>query len=260
MILWLFDLLLALALVGLAWRILATSDLFQAIILFIVFGLLMAVAWSRLQAFDIALAEAAIGAGLTGALLLNTLARMEKSPAKPTSNQRQTGFLTGSIVTTGVMGLLTLMVGATLLRCITEIKRPERGVRELVMEELSASGVSNPVTAVLLNFRGYDTLLEMAVLLVAVVGAWSLGPIPRSELPLSAPGRILLGMVRLCIKYYPVYIIIPVLDIIKHLTDMVKLLCKHLIMETHLIDLPFQDLLLRKIKKMAEPQKVNNCQ
>jgi energy-converting hydrogenase B subunit D len=41
--------------------------------MFIVFGLLMALAWARLDAPDIALAEAAIGAGLTGALLLDAL-------------------------------------------------------------------------------------------------------------------------------------------------------------------------------------------
>jgi multisubunit Na+/H+ antiporter MnhB subunit len=37
------------------------------------------------------------------------------------------------------------------------------------------SGVSNPVTSVLLNFRAYDTLLEFAVLLAALLGIWSLG-------------------------------------------------------------------------------------
>lgn len=36
--------------------------------------------------------------------------------------------------------------------------------------QLDATGVSHPVTAVLLNFRGYDTLLEIAVLLLALLG------------------------------------------------------------------------------------------
>jgi multisubunit Na+/H+ antiporter MnhB subunit len=40
---------------------------------------------------------------------------------------------------------------------------------------METSGVRNPVTAVLLNFRAYDTLLEMGVLLVALLGVWSLG-------------------------------------------------------------------------------------
>lgn len=45
---------------------------------------------------------------------------------------------------------------------------------ELVELRLSDSGVSNRVTAVLLNFRAYDTLLEVAVLIVAMIGVWSL--------------------------------------------------------------------------------------
>lgn len=44
----------------------------------------------------------------------------------------------------------------------------------LVDQALPDSGVSNPVTAVLLNFRSYDTLLEVVVLLVAMVGIWSM--------------------------------------------------------------------------------------
>lgn len=76
---WLFDGLLGLGLLGLAWRAMACADLFKAIVLFIAFGLLMALAWVRLDAPDVALAEAAIGAGLTGALLLAALARLEKS-------------------------------------------------------------------------------------------------------------------------------------------------------------------------------------
>lgn len=76
---WFFDGLLGLGLLGLAWRAMACADLFKAIVLFIAFGLLMALAWVRLEAPDVALAEAAIGAGLTGALLLAALARLEKS-------------------------------------------------------------------------------------------------------------------------------------------------------------------------------------
>lgn len=76
---WLFDVLLGAGLLWLAWRLLASPDLFKAIVLFISFGLLMALAWVRLDAPDVALAEAAIGAGLTGALLLAALARLKQS-------------------------------------------------------------------------------------------------------------------------------------------------------------------------------------
>ncbi len=73
---WMFDGVLVITLLWLAWRALRSPDLFKAIVLFIAFGLVMALAWVRLQAPDVALAEAAIGAGLTGALLLAALARL----------------------------------------------------------------------------------------------------------------------------------------------------------------------------------------
>ena len=79
---WAFDTVLGFALLWLAWRALASPDLFRAIVLFIAFGLLMALVWVRLDAPDIALAEAAIGAGLTGALLLAALTRL-KSKTSP---------------------------------------------------------------------------------------------------------------------------------------------------------------------------------
>lgn len=83
-----FDLLLASALLWSAWRTLSTPAIERAVILFIVFGLLLTLAWARLDAPDIALAEAAIGAGLTGALLLDAVAalrsrRREDEEASP---------------------------------------------------------------------------------------------------------------------------------------------------------------------------------
>ncbi len=74
---WLLDGLLAMTLLWLAGRVLASPDLFRAVVLFIAFGLVLALIWVRLDAPDIALAEAAIGAGLTGALLLSALARLD---------------------------------------------------------------------------------------------------------------------------------------------------------------------------------------
>ncbi len=71
------DGILALSLPALAWILLRTKDLFKAVVLFICYGLLMALAWVRLNAVDIALAEAAIGAGVTGALFLAALRRMQ---------------------------------------------------------------------------------------------------------------------------------------------------------------------------------------
>lgn len=71
-----FDFMLAAALLWAAVRALTVRVLFHAVVLFIIFGLLMALAWARLGSPDIALAEAAIGAGLAGALLLDTVGHL----------------------------------------------------------------------------------------------------------------------------------------------------------------------------------------
>ena len=84
---WLFDGLLGLGLLLLAWWVLVSPELFKAVVLFVAFGLLMALAWVRLDAPDVALAEAAIGAGLTGALLLAALGRLKRMNSQQ-SDQR----------------------------------------------------------------------------------------------------------------------------------------------------------------------------
>lgn len=73
-----WDLALCGFLLGLAWKALASTDLFRAVALFISFGFVMALAWARLGAPDIALAEAAVGSGVTGAMLLTALGRIRR--------------------------------------------------------------------------------------------------------------------------------------------------------------------------------------
>jgi multisubunit Na+/H+ antiporter MnhB subunit len=191
LIVWVIDALLALALVGLAWGALASSDLFKAIVLFIAFGLVLALVWVRLDAPDIALAEAAIGAGLTGALLLAAFAKLRT--ASPDANVGLTSSMRG-IRSIPVL-VLTLLLATALGYAVWTLPPDAAGLGEDVAANLDRSGVSNPVTAVLLNFRGYDTLLEVMVLLLALLGAWSLGmTTPRRE---AAPGLVLDTLSRL---------------------------------------------------------------
>ncbi len=75
---WLLDSVLVLLLLGLAIRILTTRDLFEATVLFVAYGLTLALVWVRVGAPDLALAEAALGAGVTGALFLNAYKRLAR--------------------------------------------------------------------------------------------------------------------------------------------------------------------------------------
>lgn len=81
----LFDLLLTLTLLGLAAAALTSREPRRAVILFIAFGLVLALIWARLRAPDLALAEAAIGAGLSGALMLAAARRATARRSTPNS-------------------------------------------------------------------------------------------------------------------------------------------------------------------------------
>jgi len=74
---YLFDGLLGLTLIWLSARAVFGPSLFGAILSFIGLGMLMALAWVRLSAPDVALAEAALGGGVTGALLLAAYNRLQ---------------------------------------------------------------------------------------------------------------------------------------------------------------------------------------
>ncbi|MDW7711914.1 MAG: hydrogenase subunit MbhD domain-containing protein [Deferrisomatales bacterium] len=187
-----FDLLLAASLVWLGWRLLASADLFEAVAGFVALGLLMALAWARLDAPDVALAEAAIGAGLMGALLLSFLGGWGgvPTPAGPGAPGAPRG---GAI---RVRFLLAAALGLAVAWALGTIPPRVPGLRDVVLARLPESGAENPVTAVLLGFRGYDTLLEVGVLLLAVAAVWSLGLPGAAPARLAPAGPVLLSMVR----------------------------------------------------------------
>ena len=197
-----FDLVLGVALLWLVWQALASPDLFRAIVLFIASGLLMALVWVRLDAPDIALAEAAIGAGLTGALLLVALARLESGNETKISHKNDNeveapGVAEKRVPFRWLLVTLLLFLAVGLGYAVLSLPAQSPGLSDYVTQNIKISGVSNPVTAVLLNFRGYDTLLEMAVLLLALLGVWSLSA--ATEQREASPGPVLDMLSRLLV-------------------------------------------------------------
>ncbi len=97
----------------------------------------------------------------------------------------------------GFAALLTLPA-ATLVWGVMNLPG-QGGLARQVRAKMEMSGVIHPVTAVLLNFRGYDTLLEIGVLLLAVLGVYSLRKpgAPLSGFPPSPP--ILFALTRLLV-------------------------------------------------------------
>lgn len=217
------DLLLAILLVLLAGASLLVSQLFRAVMAFIAFGLVMALVWVRLDAVDIALAEAMIGSGITGALFLAALGRMaEKARAEDKGakdDSLRAGASAGSLGSAQTEKKMTVpwrkatavtvvfFAAVLLLSSVFPLPDFNGVIPDLVNRNLLKSGVSNPVTAVLLNFRAYDTLLEIGVVLLALFGLAAVGTHfryvrrPRSGDVLTGFYRLLLPLLVLVSAY-----------------------------------------------------------
>jgi multisubunit Na+/H+ antiporter MnhB subunit len=161
---------------------------FTAIALFIAYGLLLSLAWVRLDAVDVALTEAAIGAGLSGVLLLGAVRRLGEAPAEAAPGPVMT-----LLIGIGCVGL-TAALGAVILL----LPEPAPSLAPLVAANLPATDLGNPVTAVLMAFRAIDTLLESAVVLLGVICVWALTPeggwggVPGAVQPVQRDGPLAL--------------------------------------------------------------------
>jgi multisubunit Na+/H+ antiporter MnhB subunit len=205
-----FDGLLAVILIVLAVRILTVANLFHAVALFIAFGLLMAMTWVRLAAPDVALAEAGIGAALTGVLLVDALHNLSWSPVsspKSDSAKPKRRGLTGSAWPGKLLaGLAAGSLWVLLLIQLGNHSHAGSGLAEEINVALPHAGVSHPVTAVLLNFRSFDTLLELAVLFLAVIGVLCVrGTRGLGEMPVPARGDIVVEwLLRVLLPLLPI--------------------------------------------------------
>ncbi len=154
---------------GLAVWITLARNTFSAVVAFIAYGLLLTLVWVQLQGVDVALTEAAIGGGLTGALLIGAASRLRRTENTVAAESPGTTLKwLAAGVSAGVTGVLAL--------CVVTLPTPAPSLAQEVVANIGSTGVGNPITAVLLAFRSMDTLLEAVVLLFALIGVWSLTP------------------------------------------------------------------------------------
>lgn len=163
---WLVDLVLVLGILGVAGFSVVVRQGFAAVAGFVAYGLLLALAWVRLGSVDVALTEAAIGAGLSGMVLLGAVARTAGRDQAPPPGRLAKAAL--AVLSAGVAGLLALAV--------LTLPAPPPSLAAAAAAPLPALGLGNPVTGVLLAYRALDTLLEAVVLVFAVLAVWALAP------------------------------------------------------------------------------------
>jgi multisubunit Na+/H+ antiporter MnhB subunit len=156
----------ALVLAVASWTI-AVRGAFTAVVSYVVYGLLVSLVWVRLFAVDVALTEAAIGSGVTGVLLISAAVRLRATEALGPAEWPRPGSRLA-------VAILCVLVTAALATVVLMMPDPGATLAPEAAKHLAATGLGNPVTAVLMSFRALDTLLEKVVLFLAVIGVWSL--------------------------------------------------------------------------------------
>jgi len=163
-----FEIVLAAVVLGLGIWTTAVRDTYSATVGFVVYGLLVALIWVRLDAVDVALTEAAISGGLGGVLLLGAAARLQDAKFMAADTPGKLACVSAAALS--LLAVAALMVAVFLLPDSASTLAPA------VVANACTTGLTNPVTNVLMAFRAMDTMLEKVVLLLALVGVWSLAP------------------------------------------------------------------------------------
>jgi multicomponent Na+:H+ antiporter subunit B len=144
-------------------------NLFSVVVLFGIYSFLMATALAALDAPDVAMTEAAVGAGISTVLMLGALHLVGSGEAKPV----QGALLPLAVVV--VVGLLVIYGTAGLPAFGDERAPMHVHVAPRYLEQgMAETGVPNIVTAVLASYRGFDTLGETVVVFTAGVAVIAL--------------------------------------------------------------------------------------
>jgi multicomponent Na+:H+ antiporter subunit B len=159
---------LLLFVLGAALATAVLRDVLGAIIAFATYSLGIAVVWVVLQAPDVGLTEAAVGAGVTTVLFLLTIAKTVRPSGERVVERLDVPALAVSVLLVGIL--------MTTLGALPEIGSPDTAVltsevtNYYLEHAYEETEVKNAVTAVLAAYRGFDTLGEAVVVYSAGVG------------------------------------------------------------------------------------------
>ncbi|MCD6035780.1 MAG: hypothetical protein K0R63_1521 [Rickettsiales bacterium] len=159
------NLLLLVLLCVTAFAIVMVRDLLIATALLGIFSLLMATMYLVLSAPDVAITEAAVGAGISTIVILCALAIIGREEKKTISSDRITAFFV--VAVTGAA-----LIYATLgMPPLGDAKAPANlhVAPYYIKESGKEIGIPNMVTSILASYRGFDTLGETFVIFTAAM-------------------------------------------------------------------------------------------
>ncbi len=178
-----FRLILLICLLLCALAVSFTRNLLVSVVIFMSYSLVMSIVWVLLESPDLAITEAAVGAGVTSVLFFVTLKRI-KSMGKETENEqdkttREINVRPGvkrfdryykiAAVVLGLAIIFALFTTVTHIPAFGEVDNPvNNNVSERYLEKgMEETGAVNAVTGMILDYRAFDTFGESCVLFIA---------------------------------------------------------------------------------------------
>ncbi|MEC7671856.1 MAG: DUF4040 domain-containing protein [Pseudomonadota bacterium] len=149
--------------------IIRLRNLFSVVILSTIYSFLMATLLLIFDAVDVALTEAAVGAGISTVLMLTVLYYTKVNEEKPKFKSILPLIIcltVGGLLIYGTYGLPPFGASNTPIHTHISVQYLERSMSE--------TGVPNVVTSVLASYRGFDTLGEVIVVFTAAIGVLSI--------------------------------------------------------------------------------------
>ena len=149
--------------------IIRLRNLFSVVILSTIYSFLMATLLLIFDAVDVALTEAAVGAGISTVLMLTVLYYTKVNEEKPRFKPILPLIICltiGGLLIYGTYGLPPFGASDTPIHTHVSAQYLERSISE--------TGVPNVVTSVLASYRGFDTLGEVIVVFTAAIGVLSI--------------------------------------------------------------------------------------
>jgi multicomponent Na+:H+ antiporter subunit B len=179
-----YDYSLWLILLGISVAIIFSRSLLQSLIYLVIFSLVSACLYLIMQAPDVAITEAAIGAAISTIFMLLTIRIVGSTEDAPRKSR--------------ILGLV-VVVAMVLVLCSVVVDIPEYGSAQspanlgsshyYITNSQAQTAIPNIVTAILGSYRGVDTMAEVYVILAAMLSALLILP-PRVAASKTAKRRV----------------------------------------------------------------------
>ena len=149
-----------------AIAIIRVANLFVLVLLLSVYSALLSVMFALLGAVDVSFTEAVVGTGVSTVLMMALIWRIDPSQVAKTETKLK---LFGATASCLVFAVLVFMIDALPVFGNPNSAGQSHIAPEYISSSMKLMHTPNVVTAVLADFRGFDTLIETVVVLTGAL-------------------------------------------------------------------------------------------